>query len=114
LRQCIGFWNKIVDRKDDDFVKIALLENVLMATRDSNKQCWSHGLLRCIQRLGVLEHFSDIIQDNQTSLSKIDFGKIDECISKITDIDRQSLSTVNPRNLGDNQGIDIKTIMYAK
>ena len=83
-----------------------------MATRDSNKQCWSHGLLRCVQRLGV-EHFSDIIQDNQTSPSKIDLGKIDEGISKISDIDWQSLSTLNPRNLGDTQGIGIKTITYA-
>jgi hypothetical protein len=31
LRQCVSFWNKIVVRKDDDFVKKALLENVLMA-----------------------------------------------------------------------------------
>ena len=66
-----------------------------------------------IQRLGVKEHFSDIIQDNQTSLSKIDLRKIDERISKITDIYWQSLSTLNPRNLGDNQGIGIKTITYA-
>ena len=94
-------------------MKRALLENVLMAIRDSNKQCWSHGLLRCIQRLGVVELFSDIIQDNQTSLSKIDIGKIDKGISKITDIDWQSLSTLNPRNLGNNQGSGIKIITYA-
>jgi hypothetical protein len=113
LRQCIGFWNKVVDRKDDDFVKRALLENVLMATRDSNKQCWSHGLLRCIQRLGVIENFSDILQENQTSLSKIDPLEIDKGISKITDIDWQSLSKVSPRNLDDNQGVGIKSITYA-
>jgi hypothetical protein len=56
LRQCVGFWNKAVDRKDDDFVKKALMENVLMVTRENNKHCWSHGLLRCIQRLGVIEN----------------------------------------------------------
>ena len=38
-----------------------------------------------ITRLGVIEHFSDIIQDNQTSLSKIGFETNDEGISKITD-----------------------------
>ena len=31
LKQCVGFWNKIVIRKDDDFVKKALVENVKMA-----------------------------------------------------------------------------------
>ncbi len=34
LRQCVGFWNKIVDRKDDDFVNKTLMDNVLMVTRD--------------------------------------------------------------------------------
>ena len=80
-----------------------------MADRDSNKPCWSHGLLKCIQRLDV--DFFDIIQDNQTSLSNIDWGKHDDSISKITDIEWQSLSTLNPRNPGDNQGIGI-TLHY--
>ena len=81
LRQCVGFWNKIVIRKDDDFVKTALLKNVLMVTRDNNKQCWSHGLLRCIQRLGVIENLSDVLQEDQTSPVKIDIGGIERGIS---------------------------------
>ena len=57
-----------------------------MVTRDNNKHCWSHGLLRCIQRLGVIENLSDI-QEDHTILNKIDIGDIDGGISKITDND---------------------------
>jgi hypothetical protein len=99
LRQCAGFWNKIVVRKDGDFVKKTLLENVLMVTRDNNKKCWSHGLLRCIQRLGVVENLSDILQEDQNSLIKMDIGDIDRGISKIADIDWQSRKTMTPGTL---------------
>ncbi len=84
-----------------------------MVTRGNNKHCWSHGLLRCILRLGVVENLSDILQEDQTTLNKMDIGDIDRGISKITDIDWQYLSTINPRNLGDNQGDGIKPITYA-
>jgi hypothetical protein len=50
LRQCVGFGNKIVDRKDDGFVGENGLENVLLVTGDNSKHCWYHGLLSCIQR----------------------------------------------------------------
>jgi hypothetical protein len=68
--------------------------------------CWSHGLLRCIQKLGVLEHSADILQDDQTTgtLNKIDIGDIARGISKIIDIEWHTRSTMNPRNLGDNYG----------
>jgi hypothetical protein len=54
------------------------MENVLMVTRDNNEHHWSHGLLRCIQRLGVVENLSDILQEDQTTLNKIDIGDIDQ------------------------------------
>jgi hypothetical protein len=112
LKQCVGFWNKIVIRKDDDFVKKALVENVKMAVVDKIKQCWSHGFLRCMQRLGVIEHFSDILMDNH-SLPMIDLGVIDKSIAEITAIKWQNLELLNPRNLGDDQGVGIKSITYA-
>ncbi len=57
-----------------------------MVTRDNNTHCWSHGLLKCIQRLGVIENLSDT-QEDHTILNKIDIGDIDGGISKITDND---------------------------
>ncbi len=50
---------------------------------------------------------------DQTPLNKIDMGDIDRGVSKITDIHWQSLSTMDPRNLGDDQGDGIKYITYA-
>jgi hypothetical protein len=112
LKQCVGFWNKIVIRKDDDFVKKALVENVKMAVIDKIKQCWSHGFLRCMQRLGIIERFSDILMDNH-SLPKIDLGVIDKSIAEITAIKWQNLELMNPRSLGDDQGVGIKSVTYA-
>lgn len=113
LKQCVGFWNKIVIRKNDDFVKKALVENVKMAVIDKNKHCWSHGFLRCIQRIGAIEHISDVLIDNN-SLLKIDLGMIDDSIAQITDIKWQELESLNPRALSDDQGRGIKSITYAK
>ena len=56
---------------------------------------------------------SDVPQEDQTTLSKIDIGDIDRGISKIADIDWQSRSTMNPRNLGDKQVDGIKSITNA-
>ena len=114
LKQCISFWNKIVDRKDDDFVKRALIENVQMACGDKNKHCWSHGLLRCIQRLGVIEHFSDVLQAGpQPSLSKIDLELTENMIAKISSPNWESLQAQHPRALDDDHGGGIKSITYA-
>ena len=89
--------------RQDDFVKKALVENVKMAVIDKNKHCWSRGFLRCIQRIGVIEHISDVLIDNN-SLLKIDLGMIDESIAQITDIKWQELESLNPRDLSDDQG----------
>jgi hypothetical protein len=112
LKQCVGFWNKIVIRKDDDFVKKALVENVKMAVIDKIKQCWSRGFLRCMQRLGIIERFSDIFMDSH-SLPKLDLGVIDKSIAEITAIKWQNLELMNPRSLGDDQGVGIKSVTYA-
>ncbi len=53
---------------------------------------------------------SDILPKDQTTLNKIDIGDIDRGIYKITDIDWQSRSTMNRRNLGDDQGEGIISI----
>ncbi len=63
--------------------------------------------------MGVIENLTDILQEDQTTLNKIDIGDIDRGISKITDIDWKSLSTMNPRSLGDNQGDVFKFITHA-
>jgi hypothetical protein len=83
-----------------------------MAVIDKIKQCWSHGFLRCMQRLGVTERFSDILMDNH-SLPKIDLGRTDESIAEITAIKWQELELLNPRNLGDDQGAGINSVTYA-
>lgn len=112
LKQCVGFWNKIVVRKDDDFVKKAMVENVRMAVTGNCKHCWSHGFLSCIQSLGVIESFSDVLMDN-FSLSKVDPKMIDDSITKIVAINWQVLESRNPRN-HDDQGAGIKSVTYAK
>ena len=84
-----------------------------MAVIDKNKHCWSHGFLRCIQRIGAIEHISDVLIDNN-SLLKIDLGMIDDSIAQITDIKWQELESLNPRALSDDQGRGIKSITYAK
>ena len=65
-----------------------------------------HSKIRCHRKLVRY-------QEDQTTLNKIDMGDVDRGISKITDIDWQSLSTMNPRNFGDNQGDGIKSITFA-
>ena len=97
LKQCIGFWNKIVDRKDNDFVKKTLIENVLLTMNDGNKHCWSHGLLNCIKKLGVISHFSNVLQNGK--LMKIDVGMVDDKIATITGIHRSAMKASNPRSV---------------
>jgi hypothetical protein len=110
LKQCIGFWNKIVDRKDNDFVKKTLIENVLLTINDGNKHCWSHGLLNCIKKLGVISHFSNVLQNGK--LMKIDVGTVDDKIAQITDIDWSAMKASNPRSVDNICNIGSKTLTY--
>ena len=112
LKQCIGYWNKIVDRKDNDFVKKTLIENVLLTIEDDNKHCWSHGLMNCIKKMGVISDFSDVLQNGK--LMKIDVGMVDDKIALITGIDWSAMKAYNPRNV-DNicNNIGSKTLTYS-
>lgn len=94
-------------------MKIALMENVLMAINDDNKHCWSHGLLRCLKRLGVIDEFSDVLQIDRVTPKKIDLESMNQGISNIIDIDWSFLATKDPRSLDDSQGAGIKCISYA-
>ena len=44
------------------------------------------------------------------SLPKIDLGVIDKSIAEITAIEWQNLELMNPRSLGDDQGVGIKSV----
>ncbi len=94
-------------------MKIALMENIIMAINDDNKHCWTHGLLRCLKRLGVFDEFSDVLQIDRITPKKIDLESMSQGISNIIDIDWYFLATKDPRSLDDSQGAGIKCISYA-
>ena len=88
------------------------MENILMAINDNNKHCWTHGLLRCLKRLGVIDEFSEVLQIDRITPNKIDLEKINQGISNIIDTDWSLLATKDPRSLDDSQGAGIKCISY--
>ncbi len=64
---------------DCDFAKRSLIESVHLKVQDHHIDCWSHGLLEGIQRIGVIESFSDIIHrsDNHSNLYNIGVENIE-------------------------------------
>jgi hypothetical protein len=63
LKQCLGFYNRIMLRKDDDVVRSAMVENVQLAASGASLT-WAHQVQQCLRMAGVHDQ-ADVLGSGQ-------------------------------------------------
>lgn len=114
MRQCCKFWNRIVARPNDDYIKMCLTESVRMAMK-GNTRCWAHHFLQGMCAMRALDRVSQAweCEDSQTVLQRLDMGRLTTAVESCMQSEWEGIPNGAPRDIPDDRHHGFKLAVYT-